>query len=44
MASTSLLEWYHELEKADFKNFNQLKKVYGNASLVGYDRVVFNIM
>ncbi len=35
MASTSLLEWYHELEKADFKNFNQLKKVYGNASLVG---------
>ena len=44
MASTSLLEWYHELEKADFKNFNQLMKVYSNASLVGDDRVVFNIM
>ena len=29
---------------ADFKNFNELKKVYGNASLVADDRVVFNIM
>ena len=28
----------------DFKNFNELKKVYGNASLVGDERVVFNIM
>jgi mRNA interferase HigB len=44
LASTVLLEWYHELEKADFKNFNELKKVYGNASLVGDDRVVFNMM
>ena len=43
LASTALLEWYHELEKADFKNFNELKKVYGNASLVGDDRLVFNI-
>lgn len=30
--------------KADFKNFNELKKVYGNVSLVADDRVVFNIM
>ncbi|WP_411274855.1 type II toxin-antitoxin system HigB family toxin [Daejeonella sp.] len=44
LASTALLEWYHELEKADFKNFNELKKVYGNASFVADDRVVFNIM
>ena len=44
LATSALLEWYHELEKADFKNFNELKKVYGNASLVGDDRVVFNIM
>jgi mRNA interferase HigB len=28
----------------DFKNFNELKKVYGNASLIADDRVVFNIM
>ena len=32
LARTALLEWYHQLEKADFKNFNELKKVYGNAS------------
>ena len=27
-----------------FQNFNELKKVYGNASLVADDRVIFNIM
>lgn len=43
-AATALQEWYHELVNADFKNFNQLKKMYGNASLVADDRVVFNIM
>lgn len=43
-ASTALQEWYHELVKCDFKNFNELKRVYGSASLVADDRVVFNIM
>lgn len=43
-AATALQEWYHELVSCDFKNFNELKKVYGNASLVADDRVVFNIM
>ncbi len=43
-AATALQEWYHELVKADFKNFNELKKVYGNASFVSDDRVVFNTM
>jgi mRNA interferase HigB len=43
LASTAILDWYHEIEKADFKNFKELKKVYGNASLVGDDRIVFNI-
>lgn len=43
-ASTSLQQWYYELLKAEFKNFNALKKVYGNASLIKDDRVVFNIM
>ena len=37
-------EWYHELVNSEFKNFNELKKVYGNASIVADDRVVFNIM
>jgi mRNA interferase HigB len=43
-AATALQEWYHELVNGDFKNFNELKKVYGNASLVADDRVVFNIV
>ena len=30
--------------KCDFTNFNELKQVYGNASLVADGRVVFNIM
>lgn len=44
MAKVALFEWYHELVICDFKSFNELKKVYGNVSLVSDDRVVFNIM
>ena len=44
MARVALFEWYHELVISDFKRFNELKKVYGNVSLVSDDRVVFNIM
>ena len=29
---------------SSFKNFNELKRTYGSASIVGDDRVVFNIM
>ena len=43
-AAVALQEWYHELVKHDFKNFNELKSVYGNARVVADDRVVFNIM
>jgi mRNA interferase HigB len=43
-AEVALLEWYHEMVRCDFKNFNELKKQFGNASLVGDDRVVFNIL
>jgi len=43
-AKMALLEWYHELLNSDFGNFNELKQVYGNASIVADDRVVFNIM
>ena len=39
----ALLEWYHELEKSNFKNFNELKRIYPDASIVKDDRVVFNI-
>ena len=43
-AKTALLGWYHELVNTDFKSFNELKEVYGNASIVKDNRVVFNIM
>jgi mRNA interferase HigB len=43
-AAIALQEWYYELLRSDFKNFNQLKLMYASASLVGDDRVVFNIM
>lgn len=43
-ATVALQEWYYELLRSNFKNFNELKTVYGNASIVSDDRVVFNIM
>ncbi|NHE59408.1 type II toxin-antitoxin system HigB family toxin [Cyclobacterium plantarum] len=43
-AKSALFEWYHEILRSDFSNFNELKAAYGNVSLVGDDRVVFNIM
>lgn len=42
-AGDALQAWYYELLKADFKNFDELKRVYGNASVIGDDRVIFNI-
>ncbi len=42
--ATALQEWCYELLSSSFKNFNELKQAYANASLVGDDRVVFNIM
>ena len=42
-AKTQLLIWYNEFTKKDFQNFNELKSVYGNASIVSNERVVFNI-
>ncbi len=43
-AAAALQEWYYELLRSNFKSFNELKKVYGNASLIGDDRVIFNVM
>jgi mRNA interferase HigB len=43
IAKTQLLIWYNEFSKLDFSNFNELKRVYGNASIVNNERVVFNI-
>ena len=44
IASSALQEWYYELSKHDFSNFNELRNVYGSVSIVGDDRVVFNIL
>jgi len=43
IAETQLLIWYNEFSKLEFQNFNDFKKVYGNASVVNNNRVVFNI-
>lgn len=43
-AANALKEWYNEMNVSNFGSFQELKSVYGNASLVGDDRVVFNIM
>jgi len=43
LAANSLKVWYGELSKANFVNFNDLKSVYGKASIVANNRVVFNI-
>lgn len=43
LASTALLTWYREFSKHEFTNFNDLKRVYGTASLIAHHRVIFNI-
>ncbi len=42
-SEVSLRSWYHEAKSADWKNANELKSQYKNASIIGDGRVVFNI-
>lgn len=42
-ARPSLSQWIKTVEQADWGTPNDLKAVYPSASLVGNDRVVFNI-
>lgn len=42
-AKIPLLAWYNEFLREEFHNFNELKAVYGNASIVANSRVIFNI-
>ena len=44
LAKNAIFEWYHEILISDFKDFNELKLRFPSASLVGDDRVVFNIL
>ncbi len=43
LAAMQLLVWFNEFSKTELNNFNELKKVYGHASIVNNNRVVFNI-
>ncbi len=42
-AEFPLLDWYNEVKQAIWKSPNDVKKIYGNASIVANNRVVFNI-
>ncbi len=42
-AEEPLLAWYREVEQEDWDTPAKVKAKYGNASIVGDNRVVFNI-
>ena len=42
-AEQPLRAWYHDVRKADWRTPADVKRVYANASVVGENRVVFNI-
>lgn len=39
----ALLTWCNESKKADWSNFNEVKLDYPSASIVGNNRIIFNI-
>ncbi len=39
----SLRAWYHDVKGSIWRNSNELKQQYANASIVGEGRIVFNI-
>lgn len=43
IAKTALLTWLKEFSSKSFVTPNDLKEVYGNASIVANHRVIFNI-
>ena len=42
-AEEPILAWYREVERADWDTPAKIKAMYRNASIVGRDRVEFNI-
>ena len=42
-AKNGLLSWYHELQKSNFENLNELKSNYPDASIIGDNRIILNI-
>lgn len=41
--SSALDAWYAEITKAAWRNSSDVKRLYATASIIGADRVVFNI-
>jgi len=41
--NNALAAWFHEVRRATWKNSAELKRDFGNASIISSDRVVFNI-
>jgi mRNA interferase HigB len=39
----ALNAWFHEAQRAEWRNSAEIKRSYGTASIVSADRVVFNI-
>jgi mRNA interferase HigB len=42
-AEVPLKTWYKIIEKADWKDAHDVKKIYEDASIIGSNRIVFNI-
>ena len=42
-SKSALESWHHEAIKADWQNPNEIKEQYKSASIVGKNKVVFNI-
>ncbi len=42
-AEQPLMVWYDEVKKTEWSSFQDIKKQFKSASIVGNDRVVFNI-
>lgn len=39
----SLLKWYHQVEEANWRNFQDIKQTFNSADYAGNDRYVFDI-
>jgi mRNA interferase HigB len=42
-AQQALQAWYHDVKRANWKTPGDIKSVYRSASVIGQNRVVFNI-
>jgi len=42
-AEPALQAWYHDAKRATWKTPTDIKRIYRNASILGNNRVVFNI-